>query len=175
VPLIKETPHLTTKKEHRRAQDLQMTFIHIEDPTSKPTKVQRRQAHSHAARVSHAKAARRRTTNHNYASTVNGKDADETLYQQEQQRPKNASALHQEHELISKRPIVPSGPGIQFDPLEHDSLVIFIKSLEPQEQFIFHHCTYRYRRNVLESLGHLRLTTQILRLSFRICRFIVLW
>ncbi|KAJ3549027.1 hypothetical protein NM208_g727 [Fusarium decemcellulare] len=105
-----------------------MEFITLVHPSQSSSAKSKRNAHSHAARVAHARARRLRMAG--YASQK-GIDREGTQKQQDDIQPKNQVALRQDQTTLGPRHL----PGA----FEHEPFASFLKSLTPREHYIFNH------------------------------------
>ncbi|KAH7303641.1 hypothetical protein B0I35DRAFT_446351 [Stachybotrys elegans] len=112
--------------------DSVMEFINVEHPTDKPSARQKQKVHSHAARVSHAKARRRKGKPRNDdGKDTRGNTSDE---------PRGIVLMASQKDTSPPvtETFVP-GPQNVISPLGYDLMGSFIRSLTPREQFLFHH------------------------------------
>lgn len=116
-----------------------MEFITLAHPDEKDSASLKRQAHSHAARVAHARARRLRMAAHAKQRTdalkeeAQGKASKNEL-------PMTVTRQTNNQEFSRDPALAITMPKTISGAFEHEPLASFIKSLAPREHFIFDHC-----------------------------------
>ncbi|KAH7141096.1 hypothetical protein EDB81DRAFT_799406 [Dactylonectria macrodidyma] len=98
-----------------------MEFIPVEHPTRGASADLRRQIHSHAARVAHARARRLRVANYT------------------RQNEAIKENTQQEQTLVEPKVVTPITPSIVSTTIEHGPFASFVESLTLVEHFLFNH------------------------------------
>lgn len=117
-----------------------MEFITVFDPSQKGSADLSRRAHSHAARVAHARARKIRVEEHmQQKRIINQKEMPhaKSLVERMQENP---SSISREQSLPSQLKTTSSIPLLLPTSFEHEPLASFLRSLTFRERFMFQHC-----------------------------------
>ncbi|CAI0646565.1 unnamed protein product [Colletotrichum noveboracense] len=113
-----------------------MKFITMVHPAQKDSANLRRQAHSHAARVAHARARRRRMVEHTQRREILGvAEGDSEVADSEERMSSNWKNLES---FVRDEITLVLPPNIS-GAFEHEPLASFLGSLTPREHYMFQH------------------------------------
>ncbi|OTA95549.1 hypothetical protein M434DRAFT_393611 [Hypoxylon sp. CO27-5] len=110
-----------------------MEFITVAHPAQSRSKNLRRQAHSHAARVAHARVRKLRMAGYTR------READDPDMQERNLQPPNWNTDERIQTSISRDETITLAPRSISGAFEHEPLASFLKSLTNREHFLFSH------------------------------------
>jgi hypothetical protein len=113
-----------------------MEFITLAHPEQKNSARLKRQAHSHAARVAHARARKVRMADYQQSAAIDRRPSGEATSQSEDAEIRRRTKQN----VDNSRAVTAALLGIS-GAFEHEPLASFIQSLTPREHFVFSHCT----------------------------------
>ncbi|KAF7562260.1 hypothetical protein G7046_g1851 [Stylonectria norvegica] len=133
-----------------------MEFITMVHPGQGQSRNLTQQAHSHAARVAHARTRRRRMTE--FLHRTSAKENPETLNKSPQHHHYHAYPVYGSESGISAsrfgiRLSIPDSLSSSF---EHEPLASFLRSLTSQEHFMFNHCKFPKKIHLFSSVEQTR-------------------
>lgn len=124
---------------HTSYFELTMEFITVLDPSQKSSAASSRRAHSHAARVAHARARKIRVEEHMRQKHMI-KQKELTHAKALVDEIQEDSILISREQRLSQLKTTPSIPLLLPTAFEHEPLAGFLRSLTTRERFMFNHC-----------------------------------